>query len=145
MPLEVSKSLSIIAVITAIVIGACGKTVYVNPQDRRQEFDYEETFFSPKDASTTYNLVLEKLMECLGSGSYNYRIRGDGKKEIIVDSGIGFERSFYLADAIILRVLIGPALDSQSEVRVFQRYPYSQTFVNATRLWVESGYQPCRA
>lgn len=120
----------------------CG-SVYLNKKDRSGKFPLERSFHSPHDAVATYTRLFTKLEECLGS--YGYRVAGDGGREIIIESGTGMPRTFYLVDAILLKVQVEPGEPSGSEVTVFQRDRYSNPFVRAAERHVVSDYTGCRA
>jgi hypothetical protein len=125
----------------ATLVG-CG-SVYLNSRDRDGQFPLQRSFYSPDDVATTYHRLFTTLEECLGD--YGYRISGDGSREITVESGVGMPRTLYLVDAVMLKMQVEPGESSGSEVTVFQRDRYSNTFVRAAEQRVVSDYTGCRA
>lgn len=128
--------------LTVGTLMGCG-SVYINKQDRDGQFPLERSFHSPHDAATTYHRLFVVLEECLGR--YGYRVFGDGSHEITIESGVGMPRTLFLVDAVVLRVHVEAGESSGSEVTVFQRDRYSNTFVRAAQRNVVSDYAGCRA
>ena len=133
--------------LAAALLAGCG-TVYVNPEDRDKQFTVERRFESPRGVELTYRRIFYRLYDCLSV--YDYRVHGEfgagaTAARIHVDSGIGLERSLYLADSYIMRVDIEPAADGRSVVTVHGDSRRFDTFHEAIELWVTDDFQGCRA
>jgi len=126
------------------VAAACG-TVYLNPGDRYEQFPLEHAFRVPLRVEAAARRAHAHLDRCLG---HYYRVRSTHSPyaeyhEIAVDHGVGFERTLFLADRIVLLVRIEPASEG-AEVSVLGR-ERTGLFVRALEQALTGSGRACRA
>ena len=129
----------------ASVPSGCG-VVYVNPSDRNPSYATRTSFVASKRAEPTYRIIYARLLDCT---SGYYRVHGEfdnvtKRGEISVDTGVGFQRTLFLADAHVMRIEIVPGAGATSEVTVHQKTDYGAPLVRAMEPWVNRGSEQCR-
>ena len=95
-----------------------------------------------------YRRVFGRFQKCLSV--YGYRVRGTITRErdtanVIVDSGIGFDRVFYLADAIFLQAELERLAPERARVTFVLAAPQARPFADAAKGWLTTGEGSCRA
>ena len=135
-----------LAACLAAVLAGCG-TVYVNKSDRNPKYLEETVFDSNRNSEMTYRRIYTMLYRCT---SGYYRIQGNYDSEsrhgdISVDTGVGFERDLYFADAHVMSIGIDADGDEKSRVRVKQTSRQGSPYAGAMAAWVNEGSEACTA
>jgi hypothetical protein len=128
------------------VLAGCG-TVYVNKSDRNPKYLEETGFDSKRNAEMTYRRIYTMLYRCT---SGYYRIQGSYDSEshhgdISVDTGVGFERDLYFADAHVMSITVDPDGADKSRVVIRQTSPHGSPYAGAMAGWVNEGSEQCTA
>ena len=129
-----------------VLVAGCG-TVYVNRSDRNVKYLKESVFDSNRDSEMTYRRIYTMLYRCT---SGYYRIQGNYDPDshhgdISVDTGVGFERDLYFADAHVMSIAIGPDGVDKSRVQIRQTSRHGSPYANAMAAWVNEGSEECTA
>ncbi|MDX1432778.1 MAG: hypothetical protein R3286_10055 [Gammaproteobacteria bacterium] len=127
-----------------LVTSACG-VVYVNQADREPTYAAETSFVASERPETTYRIIYTRLLDCT---SGYYRVGGEFDNmakhgEISVDTGIGFQRTLFLADAHVMSIDIVPGGGATSKVTVRRKSETGAHLVRAMEPWVNRGAGGC--
>ena len=133
--------------LAALFFAGCG-TVYVNPPDRNLSAAERESFAVARSVDGAYRQVYGRLQDCVSA--YGYRVRGNITRErdaadVTVDSGFGFERTLYLADAIFLKAELERLAPDRTRITFILADANARPFAVAARRWLLTGEGPCRA
>lgn len=132
--------------LTAALLTGCG-TVYVNEEDRSMESAERTTLTVESSVDRAYRSVFGRLQSCLSI--YGYRVRGTINRDrdaasVVVDSGIGFDRVLYLADAVLLQAELTRLAPDRTRVTFVVPSSGARPFADATKRWLVTGNGPCR-
>ncbi|MDX1513025.1 MAG: hypothetical protein R3174_04710 [Gammaproteobacteria bacterium] len=130
---------------TSITAG-CG-TVYVNEQDRDLGAAERSEVTLESSVDAAYRRVFGRLESCLST--YGYRVRGSINRQrdaanVVVDSGIGFDRVLYLADSVFLRAELARLAPERTRVTFVLPTADARPFADAASRWLVAGEGPCR-
>lgn len=128
----------------SLLMAACG-VVYVNESDREPRYASQTTFVSSRSAEAAYRVIYTRLEQCT---SGYYRIGGDFDNvskhgEITVDTGIGFQRTLFFADAHVMSIDIVPGEGAGSRVTVREQGPEGTPLARRIEPWVNAGSDAC--
>lgn len=134
-------------VFIAFLVSGCG-TVYINEGDPGNGALPRDSFAVELSVDGVYRATYRRLQDCVSG--YGYRVRGDINRErdvadITVDSGVGFDRILFLADARFLRVELERLAPERTRVTVILSNPNARPFADGLKRWLDSGEGPCRA
>jgi hypothetical protein len=134
-------------VFTALFLSGCG-TVYLDEADRDLGAAEREIITVERSVDGAYREIYGRLQDCVSV--YGYRVRGDINRErsaaeITVDSGVGFDRVLYLAEALFLKAELEHLAPERARVTFILSNPNARPFADALKRWLVSGDGPCRA
>ena len=138
---------SCLLLFTILLFSGCG-TVYVNKADRDPGAFERESFSVDRTVDGAYRAIYGRLQDCVSG--YGYRVRGEITRErdaahISVDSGVGFDRVLYLADARFLDAELERLGPERARVTFVLPNPDARPFADGLKRWLVSGDGPCRA
>ena len=128
----------------SLLVAACG-VVYVNETDREPAYASQTTFVSSRGPEATYRVIYTRLEQCT---SGYYRIGGSfdnasKRGEITVDTGVGFQRTLFLADAHVMSIDIAPGEGAGSRVTVRVKSAEGTPLAPRIEPWVNAGSDAC--
>lgn len=129
-----------------MTVAGCG-TIYVNKADRNPQYLKQTGFVSNRNAEMTYRRIYTMLYRCT---SGYYRIQGSYNPEshhadISVDTGVGFQRDLYFADAHVMSITIDADGIDKSKVQISQTSRHGSPLAGAMADWVNEGSEDCAA
>ena len=142
------KRIPVLCWLTLAVVGSGCGTVYTSDVDQQLESAERMSFTLQSTVDGAYRRVFGRFQECLSI--YGYRVHGTITRErdaasVIVDSGIGFDRVFYLADAIFLQAELERLAPDRARVTFVLAAPQARPFADAAQGWLTAGEGTCRA
>ena len=145
---ELRKRILVLCWLALAVVGSGCGTVYTGDVDQQLESAERMSFTVRSTVDGAYRQVFGRFQECLSV--YGYRVHGTITRErdaanVIVDSGIGFDRVFYLADAIFLQAELERLAPDRARVTFVLVAPQARPFADAAKDWLAEGEGPCRA
>jgi hypothetical protein len=145
---QLTKRTPVLCCLVFAAVGSGCGTVYTSDVDRQVESAERMSFTLQSTVDGAYRQVFGRFQECLSV--YGYRVHGTISRErdaanVIVDSGIGFDRVFYLADAIFLQAELERLAPDRARVTFVLVAPQARPFADAAKGWLTEGEGPCRA
>jgi hypothetical protein len=145
---QLTKPIRVLCCLVLAAVGSGCGTVYTSEVERQLESAERMSFTLQSTVDGAYRQVFGRFQECLSV--YGYRVHGTISRErdaanVIVDSGIGFDRVFYLADAIFLQAELERLAPDRARVTFVLVAPQARPFADAAKGWLTEGEGPCRA
>lgn len=139
------KQLYFVIAVTAFLSG-CG-TVYVNPSDRNAVAAARESIAVAGSVDSVYRALYGHLQDCVSL--YGYRVRGEINRErtvagVTVDSGLGFDRTLYLADALLFEAELERVAAGKTRVTFVLPSKDARPFAEAAKRRLQGAGGSCR-
>jgi hypothetical protein len=143
-----AKRIPVLGCLVLAAVGSGCGTVYTSDVEGQLESAERISFTLPSTVDGAYRRVFGRFQECLSV--YGYRVHGTITRErdaanVIVDTGIGFDRVLYLADAIFLQAELERLAPERARVTFVLAAPQARPFADAAKGWLTAGEGPCRA